>query len=165
MLDTAPTLHLLCGKIAAGKSTMAAKLAEPAGTVLIAEDDWLAALFSEEMSTGKDYMRCSSKLRAIMAPHIASLLNAGLSVVLDFQANTVESRRWMRSVLDQTDADHRFHVLMPPDEVCLERLRARNASGRHPFTVTEEQFHRFAKYFEPPTPDEGFILVFHDQAP
>jgi len=164
MAETKPTLHLMCGKIAAGKSTLAAKLAEPAGTVLIAEDHWLAALFSEEMSTAKDYVRCASKLKTIMGPHIASLLNAGVSVVLDFPANTVESRRWMRTILDQTRADHRFHVLAPPDDVCLARLRARNASGNHPFSVTEDQFHQISKHFVPPTPDEGFDLVIHDQA-
>ncbi len=159
-----PTLNFLCGKIAAGKSTLAAKLATADTTILIAEDEWLASLFSEELQHPKDYLRCAKKLRSAIAPHIIELLNAGVSVVLDFQGNTVESRAWMRSLLDQTDADHQFHVLMPPDEVCLERLRARNESGRHPFTVNEEQFHQISAYFLPPTLDEGFNLVFHDQA-
>ena len=158
------TLHLLCGKIAAGKSTMAAKLAEADRTVLIAEDDWLAALFSDQMSTAKDYIHYASKLRTIIGPHIASLLNANVSVVLDFQANTVESREWMRSILNQTRADHQLHVLLPPDEICLQRLRARNALGDHPFSVTEDQFHHISKYFKPPTSDEGFNLVIHDFA-
>ena len=164
MTDDRPMLHLLCGKIAAGKSTLAAQLAEPAGAVLISEDEWLAALFSEEMATPRDYVRCAAKLRAIMGPHIAALLDAGVSVVLDFQANTIESRGWMRGILDQTGAEHRFHVLAPPDEVCLARLRARNASGTHAFSVTDEQFHQVSKHFVPPSPDEGFHLIVHDQA-
>lgn len=157
-----PTLYMLCGKIAAGKSTLAAKLAAADNRVLIAEDEWLAALFSEELNTPKDYQRSAAKLRAAMAPHIVSLLNAGMSVVLDFQANTVESRAWMRGLLDQTDVDHQFHVLMPPDELCLARLQRRNESGLHPFVVTEDQFHQISAYFRPPTPDEGFHLVIHD---
>ena len=165
MSNNKSTLHVFCGKIAAGKSTMATKLAEPLGTVLIAEDEWLAALFSEEMATGKDYMRCASKLRHITGPHITSLLNAGVSVVLDFQANTLESRKWVRGILNQTHADHQFHVLLPPDEVCVARLRARNASGAHPFSVTEAEFHQFSKHFVPPSPQEGFNLVIHDQVP
>ena len=47
MSDLRPTLHFFCGKIAAGKSTLAAKLAEQEGTVLIAEDAWLAALYAD----------------------------------------------------------------------------------------------------------------------
>ncbi len=163
MIENRRTLHLLCGKIAAGKSTLAAKLAAADNTVLIAEDAWLAALFSEQLQQPKDYLRCAKKLRSAMAPHVVELLNAGVSVVLDFQGNTIESRAWMRGLLDQTDADHQFHVLMPPDEVCLARLRARNESGAHPFAVSEKQFHHISAYFVPPTPDEGFNLVIHNQ--
>jgi len=54
--------------------------------------------------------------------------------------------------------------LMPPDEVCLARLRVRNESGQHPFTVTEEQYFQISAYFEPPTPDEGFNLIIHETA-
>ena len=154
-----PTLHLLCGKVAAGKSTLAANLAAADDTILIAEDEWLAALFAEELQKPKAYLRCAAKLRSAMAPHVVTLLDAGMSVVLDFQANTIESRTWMRGLLDETNADHKLYVLIPPDEVCLARLRERNASGRHPFTLTEEQFHQISSYFSPPTPEEGFNLV------
>ena len=159
-----PTLYLLCGKVAAGKSTLAAKLAQSGNSVLIAEDEWLATLFANELQTPKDYLRCAAKLRAAMAPHIVSLLKAELSVVLDFQANTIESRAWMRGLLDQVSVEHEFHVLAPPDEVCLARLKERNASGLHPFTVTEEQFHKISAHFVPPSPEEGFNLIIHDEA-
>lgn len=159
-----PTLHMLCGKIAAGKSTLAAKLAAAEKTVLIAEDAWLAALFADELKKPNNYLRCAAKLRAAMAPHIVALLDSRLSVVLDFQANTVESRAWMRGVLDETEANHHCHVLMPPDAVCLARLQQRNASGLHPFTVTDAQFHQISAYFQPPTADEGFNLIIHDQS-
>jgi hypothetical protein len=43
-----PTLYLLCGKIAAGKSTLARRLAKRPYTVLIAEDHWNSNLFKEE---------------------------------------------------------------------------------------------------------------------
>ncbi|MEM9432826.1 MAG: ATP-binding protein [Pseudomonadota bacterium] len=164
MLDGKPVLHLICGKIAAGKSTLAARLAEADNTVLIAEDDWLAALFQSELKSPRDYLRCASKLRVAMGPHIATLLNAGLYVVLDFQANTRQSRAWMRSLLDQTGVAHQFHVLMPPDDVCLARLRMRNESGKHPFVVTEDQFHEIGGYFDPPSPEEGFHLIHYDWA-
>ena len=157
-----PILHLLCGKVAAGKSTLAAKLASADATVLIAEDEWLASLFGDELQKPKDYLRLAAKLRAAMAPHIVTLLKSGMSVVLDFQANTAESRAWMRDLIDQTEADHQFHVLAPPDEVCLTRLRTRNASGLHPFSVTEEQFYQISAYFSPPSPEEGFNLVIYE---
>ena len=159
-----PTLHLLCGKIAAGKSTLAQELAADPQTVLISEDAWLAALFAEQMTSGADYLRCSTKLQQAMTPHVKALLAAGVSVVLDFPANTVEQRAWMRAMVAETAAAHQLHVLDLPDEVCLARLHARNASGTHPFAVTDAQFHRFSKHFAPPGPEEGFHMVVHRAA-
>lgn len=52
-----PTLHLLCGKIASGKSTLSATLATQPGSVIIAEDRWLAQLYADEMQTVADYVR------------------------------------------------------------------------------------------------------------
>lgn len=157
-----PTLHLLCGKIASGKSTLAARLAARPATVLVTEDAWLDALFADDLRTLADYVRCSSNLRRAMEPHVAALLDAGVSVVLDFPANTVAQRGWMKAILARTGAAHQLHVLDVPDEVCLARLRVRNAAGDHPFAVTEVQFHRVSSHFAAPALDEGFNLVVHD---
>lgn len=158
-----PVLHLFCGKIAAGKSTLAARLSDGPHAVLIAEDAWLAPLFADQMAEGRDYLRCAARLRAAMGPHVEALLAAGVSVALDFPANTVESRAWMRGMLARTGAAHQLHVLEAPDALCLARLRARNAAGTHPFAATEAQFHRFTAHYAPPAPEEGFTLVRHDQ--
>ena len=96
-----------------------------------------------------------------MGPHVASLLNEGISVVLDFQANTAEARSWMRGILEQTKASHALHVLDVSDEICIGRLRTRNAAGDHPFATTEDQFAQFSKHFVLPTRDEGFDVVIH----
>ena len=92
----APILYLLCGKIAAGKSTLARRLAERPATLLVSEDHWTSSLFSGELKTIEDYGRCSARLRAAMAPHLVDVLRQGLSVVLDFPANTVSNRDWIR---------------------------------------------------------------------
>ena len=165
MSPSAPTLHLMCGKIAAGKSTLAARLGREQNAIVIAEDDWLNALFSDQMASVADYVRVSEKLRAALAPHVVSVLNAGVSVVLDFPANTIETRGWMREILKQTSASHQMHVLEVSDEVCLARLHARNSKGDHPFAATEAQFRQVSKHYVPPGEDEGFVLtVHHDTA-
>lgn len=155
------TLHLMCGKIAAGKSTLAARLAASDAAIVLSEDDWLSALYADQMATPADYLRCTGLLRKAMGPHVVTLLRAGMSVVLDFAANTVAQRVWMRGLIDAAGAKHVMHVLETPDEVCLARLRARNAAGDHPFAATEAQFHLFARHFVPPGPDEGFVIRRH----
>lgn len=154
-------LHMLCGKVGAGKSTLAARLARKHDAVLLAEYPWLSTLFGDRMSEIADYVDCSRRLRAAMGPHVVALLQAGVPVVLDFAANTARQRSWMRGIVDAAGASHRLHVLDVPEDICLARLRARNAIGEHPFAVTDEQFREVNRHFVPPTADEGFDIVVH----
>ncbi|MGB3817980.1 AAA family ATPase [Achromobacter pulmonis] len=159
----AAVLHLLCGKIGAGKSTLAVRLASLPRTVLISEDAWLAALYPGEIREVADYARCAGRLRQAMGGHAAALVRAGLSVVLDFPANTRASRAWLRQVIDAAGCRHQLHFLDLPDAVCKARLRARNQSGTHPFTTSEAQYDAITAYFVAPQDDEGFEIVRHGQ--
>ncbi|WP_424985548.1 AAA family ATPase [Microbulbifer sp. S227A] len=165
MSTAQPILHMLCGKAASGKSTLCAKLGRAGPAVILSEDEWLHALYSTQMTTLADYVRCSAALRTVMAPHVTALLTAGVTVVLDFQANTVESRKWLRGLLDQTRAGHKLHYLDVPDDICLARLKARNAQGRHPFAMSEAQFRQLSRHFVAPAADEGFDIVHHRYTP
>jgi predicted kinase len=156
-----PTLYLLCGKIAAGKSTLARRLAARRATLLISEDHWTSNLFADDLRTIDDYARCSARLRAAMGPHIVDILQEGLSVVLDFPANTVGNRSWMRSLITRSGTAHELHLLDVPDTICKRRLRERNAGGEHPFQVSEADYDLFTSYFVPPEPSEGFNVVVH----
>lgn len=80
-------------------------------------------------------------------------------MVLDFHANTVSRRAWMRGIVDQSGAAHQLHHLDMSDEVCGARLHKRNATGAHEYAVTE--FDQFTRYFVAPTSDEGFNVVVH----
>lgn len=130
-------------------------------TVLITEDTWLDALFGEELQTREDYVSCSRRIKAAMKPHVMALLRAGVSVVLDFPANTHGQRRWFREIIETTGVAHVLHLLDVSDEVCLARLRARNSSGDHPFVVTDSLFHEVTSYFTEPAADEGFTILRH----
>ena len=158
---SAPMLHFLCGKIGAGKSTLAAALASQPGALRISEDDWLAALYPGEIHGLDDYVRCAGRLRAVVAPHVRALLDAGLTVVLDFPANTRRSRAWLRELAAASGRAHRLHFLDVPDEVCKARLRARNESGLHPYMTSEEQYDAITSYFAAPEDDEGFVVQRH----
>jgi predicted kinase len=163
MSTSRPTLYLLCGKIAAGKSTLARRLAARPATVLISEDHWNATLFPGELITIDDYARCSARVRNAMGPHVVSLLKAGTSVVLDFQANTLAVRRWMRTLIEGADAAHELHFLDLSDETCKRRLCERNLKGEHPYQASVADYDLFTRYFVPPSADEGFNVVVHKE--
>jgi predicted kinase len=153
------TLHMLCGKIASGKSTLTAELSLIPSTVVISEDCWLTRLFGPEMNEIADYVRCSQRLRAVIGPHVQELLRLGVSVVLDFPANTLATRAWMKTLFEGAEADHCLHFLDVPDEVCKARLRARNAGGTHAFSASDAEFDLITSYFIPPSEAEGFRIV------
>jgi deoxyadenosine/deoxycytidine kinase len=50
-------LHVLCGMIAAGKSTLTAKLATAPDTVVLSEDQLLGVLYRGEINQVADYVR------------------------------------------------------------------------------------------------------------
>jgi predicted kinase len=150
---------MLCGKIAAGKSTLTAELGAAPYTIVLSEDAWLSRLFGSEMSDVTDYIRCSRRLREAVGPHVRDLLRIGVSVVLDFPANTPAIRDWMRTLFEEASADHCLHFLDVPDEVCKARLRARNAAGTHDFAVSDAEFDHIISYFVPPSEGEGFKVI------
>jgi predicted kinase len=154
-------LHMICGKAGSGKSTLAKRLAEETGALLISQDAWMAALYPDELVEIADYIRLIPRLSAAMGPHVTELLRAGLTVVLDWPANTARTRAWMRGVADAAGAGHRLHLLDVPDAVCLARVQGRNAAGEHEFTLSEAQFAEITRYFEPPTDAEGLNTIVH----
>lgn len=159
--STPPTLHLVCGKIGAGKSTLAQSLASAPATVLLSEDTWLAQLYPGEITSVADYARCAGRLRGALTDHLCALLGAGVSVVLDFPANTPTTRAWMRDMFERAGVAHCLHYLNVPDAICKARLHDRNAAGTHPFTPSDAEFDAITQYFVAPSAEEGFCMVCH----
>ena len=116
-----------------------------------------------EQTSLADYVRNSTRLRHAMAPHLVALLRTGVSVVLDFPANTLVSRAWIRTLVEEAGVAHQLHYLDVPDGICKARLRQRDAGGEHEFIVSDEEFDLFTRHFVAPSPDEGFNIVLHRQ--
>jgi len=158
---SAGALHLLTGKIAAGKSTLAAQLAEETGGLMLAEDHWLPTLYPAQITSLEDYLRESTRFRAAIAPLIVDLLGRGITVILDFPANTIASRTWMRGLADAAGIVATLHFLDLPDDLCRQRLHARNAAGTHPYQANDAEFDQFTALFVAPDEEEGFEIIRH----
>ncbi|MCU1726029.1 ATP-binding protein [Pseudomonas sp. 7P_10.2_Bac1] len=154
-----PTLHLLCGKIASGKSTLATTLVKQHAAILISEDRWLAALYPDEILSVADYLRCARRIRNVLQPLVIDLLGSGVNVVLDVPANTVADRQWLCALADDAQVPHALHYLEVDDDTCRARLRARNAKGEHDFAATDAEFDLITRYFKAPDEQEGLTIV------
>ena len=157
-------LLFLCGKMAAGKTTLSRELAAREDAVVLAEDALLERLFPGEIADLSAYVKYSSRIRSAFQAHICALLAKGISVVLDFPANTKQQRAWFRRLIDDAGTEHELHFIDAPDAVCLRQLaqRSEGLPADRKWT-TEAEFHAVTRYFQPPTEDEGFNIVRHER--
>jgi len=152
-------LIFFCGKMGSGKTTMSREIAKTEKAVLLSEDKWLQTLYPNEINDFVGYAKYSSRLKQILQPHIESLLNAGVSVVLDFPGNTRAQRAWFKEIISACQIEHKLIYIEASDKLCLTQIHLRQQSEpeRAKFD-TEEMFKKVTKYFEAPTQSEGFNI-------
>ena len=159
-MRSAAKLMFLCGKMAAGKSTLARDLAEREDAILLVQDDFLEHLWPGEITDIPEFIDRSARLKNTLAPHICALLSKGISVVLDFPGNTKAQRAWFRELFERANVEHELHFVDASDDLCKRQLKDRS---RHlpPGTAwtTDAEFETVTAYFQPPSKEEGFNVV------
>ena len=150
----------LCGKMGAGKSTMAVRLADESNAVLISEDDWLAAHYPDDITSFDDYLTLSRRVRPFIKAHVQDILRRGTDVVMDFPANTARQRAWFVALCTEIGCDYRMVYLEMSDEQCLAQLaiRRKEQPERARFD-TEETFRHVTSFFEPPGAGEALNMM------
>ena len=158
-------LFFFCGKMAAGKSTLAKEIAQREDAVMLIQDEFLSQLFPGEVVDIPSFVLYSSRLKAALAVHIGSLLSKGVSVVLDFPGNTRSQRAWFRELFEQANADHELHYVDVTDELCKYQLRERSRAlpAGSAFT-SDAEFDAITAYFQAPAADENFNVIRHQRA-
>jgi predicted kinase len=157
-------LFFFCGKMAAGKSTLAKELAQRENAILLVQDDFLSKLFPGEIVDIPGFIKYSSRLKDALAPHICSLLSQGIPVVLDFPGNTRKQRAWFRELFESANADHELHYVDVTDDLCKRQLRERSKELPEGSAFTSDaEFEAITKYFEAPTEEENFNIILHQR--
>jgi predicted kinase len=154
------TLHFICGKAGAGKTTLARELGLALPAVVFVEDEWIVTL-GFEIKSLEDFRSASQRCRTLMASLAIELLRKGMPVVFDFAGNTRRDRQWVRGVFESAGAEHLLHLIEATDEQCLANIHRRNdekPSGIYAGYVSDETFHAVTAHFRPPQEDEGFVV-------
>ncbi|WP_327440592.1 ATP-binding protein [Pseudomonas donghuensis] len=158
---TKPVLHLMSGKIASGKSTLAKSLAAERSAILLSEDHWLSRLYPDQIKSVTDYVRLARQMREVLGPLVIDVLKAGATVVLDFPANTPQDRQWLRDLADAAEVSHCVHYIEVDDDTCRDRLHLRNNRAEHEFAATDAEFDLITSYFRAPDEGEGLQIEVH----
>ena len=163
-MNTLSKLIFVCGKMDAGKSTLARELAVRENAVLLVQDEFLNALFPGEITDIPSFVNRYTRLKNALTPLICVLLSKRITVVLDFAAATKSQRAWFRELIERTHVEHELHLVEAPDPVCKAQLRdrSRGLPVGTPWT-TEEEFEAINAYFQPPSGDEAFNVVHHER--
>ena len=165
MSESRATLYFMCGKMAAGKSTLSKELARVRSAVLLNQDDWLVALYPGEILNISDYVRCSGRLRAALTPLIVDLLTRGTSVVLDHPGNTRKQRQWFRDLFERANVPHELHFIDAADDTCKRQMKRRSAAlPAGSAWTTDAEFDAITAYFQAPADDENFNVIRHERA-
>ena len=163
-MENSSTLYMLCGKMAAGKSTLAIEMSRRLGVMVIVEDHLLASLYPDEITDVDTYLDRSARLKTAMEPIIVDLLAHGASVILDFPANTVQQRAWFAGLAEKAKAKHELHYIEIDDSTCKKQLLKRLVENPdRASTDTVEVYDAITKYFEPPSADEGLSITHYDR--
>jgi len=158
-------LLFVCGKMAAGKSTLSRELAARENAVLLVQDEFLERLFPGEIVDIPSFVEYSSRVRDALAPHIRSLLSRGISVMLDFPGNTRNQRAWFRHLFESAGAEHELHFIDASDDLCKRQLKERSTGyPAGSAWTTDTEFDAITAYFEYPSVEEGFNIIRHERA-
>jgi predicted kinase len=160
------TLHFICGKAGAGKTTLARELGRTLPAAVFIEDAWIDTL-GFEIASLQDFGVASGKVRKVIGPLASDLLRLGVNVVFDFAGNTRKGRQWVRGIFEAAGADHVLHVIEATDEQCLANIHRRNEekpAGIYAGYVSDETFHAVTAHFVPPQEDEGFRVEVYRNA-
>lgn len=106
-------------------------------------------------------MRLARQIREVVGPLVIDLLRAGVTVVLDFPANTPQDRQWLRGLADVVGVSHCVHYIEVGDDTCRARLHLRNQRGEHEFAATDAEFDLITSYFCAPGEGEGLRIEVH----
>lgn len=150
-------VYLICGKICAGKSTYAKKLAEEKSAVILSADE-VTTLFARDLGDRHDEI--ALRVRQYLMEKAAQIARCGCSVILDWGFWTGEMRRDADAFFRSRGIDPIWHYLDISDALWAERIARRNLHpGQADYVVDDGLRQKCLQLFEPPQRDE--IDVWH----
>jgi predicted kinase len=154
-------LHLMVGLPCSGKTTLARQLEAKYSALRLTTDEWHIRLFGHDYGAGmteSDEAEHDSRhdsVESLMWDVAARVLTLGADVILDFGCWVRSQRDDYRSRTKDLGADFEIHFVTAPEEVLLERIRARNdMASEGTFFIPESKLKEWVRIFEPPSSEE-----------
>jgi predicted kinase len=154
-----PAVHMICGTLGAGKTTLARRLATETKAARFSLDEWIMRLFGTEAPEPMQLewwveraQRCSRQIWAVCR----QLLACDRDVILDFGFPSRQHRAEYLALARAAGAQVKLYVVSADAQLRRQRVRVRNEQRAETFalTVTDGMFEGSESWWEPPTSDE-----------
>lgn len=159
-------IHLICGPIGAGKTTVAHKIAKEKNAIRFSEDEWLAKLFVPDAPkvllaepiaivsawAAEKYARCRGQIWLVCK----QLLDQNVSIVLDGAAANKAQRDAIRRKASENQVEFQLYYVNADPEVRKNRVFSRNLEKGTTYSleVTQEIFDHTESIFQDPQGEE-----------
>src|SRR5580698_1250440 len=142
----APTMFVMVGLPAAGKTTRARELASEWSALRLTPDEWMIPLFGQEQPEGT-----RNVLEGRLIWLALSALRIGINVVLDFGVWGKDERSALRALAASVGATSELVYLQVAEEEQWRRVQARSETdAATTFEMTKADLERWRQIFQPP---------------
>ncbi len=144
--DGAPTMFVMVGLPAAGKTSRARELASAPSALRLTPDEWMIPLFGQEQPEGK-----RNVLEGRLIWLALSALRIGVNVVLDFGVWGKDERSALRALAASVGAKSELVYLQVDEAEQWRRVEGRSLSdAATTFEMTKADLEGWLQVFQPP---------------
>ncbi len=152
-----PTIHLIHGFVACGKTTFAKKLEAETGGVRLSLDDWTIGLTGDAVHLDRAVLDRVWNLLADLWPRIAA--SGTRDVILDFGFWSRARRDDARARAAAVGAEVILYDVACSDDLARERSRRRNERLPGGYIIDDEAYESLRTEFDPLGLDEQAVRV------
>ncbi len=154
-----PTLYLLHGFIASGKTTYAKRLESEVNAIRFTADQWVVHFYGVNPDV-KDFSICDDTVKTMIWSLAEKLLKKNVSVILDYGFWSRKDRDEYRSRAKELGVNCEIHTFLLEDEVALSRLLKRTSDlPNGELFIDENAYHVLRRKYQPLEKDEPHTLV------
>lgn len=154
-----PTIHLMHGFIASGKTTIAKKLAAKSGAVRLCNDEVMLARYGR---TPDDFDARYKLVDEELKAKAAEIISNGGDVIMDYGFWTHKRResyyRWAKGLTDYVV----FHVVCSDVNVAKKRCIERSQNDENSLFIDEKAFDGLLKNYEPWSFLDDYPVIFEN---
>jgi predicted kinase len=161
MIPAVPTLHLMCGLVASGKTTLARGLAADLGALRLSRDEWMIRLYGLPHDDPR-YVERLDSCTELMWDVAFAVIVTGMDVILDWNFWSRHRRADALARASREGVSVKLHWLDVPVEVAIERAEQRlRDAPPNTHRIDADGVRHFATIFQPPDEQEGLPIVRH----